>query len=1052
MTVVESIRAGARFMARRWGIGPVFARELVTGARRWQVYAVRAAFASALLAWLWMIWTRNGSQEFRGANELAAIGQEFFVGLMVIQLVLVLLAAPAATAGAICVDKARGTLMHVLVTDLTSGEIVRGKLAARLAPILGLIACSLPVLAICSLFGGLSPAGVIGAYLVTAGVAIVGCTLALTLSVWARKTHQALLGTYAFLGLWIGSFFAVVAVFPWTGPSSLWHPATPLLYINPFALIIIPVQGSSPFEMGLPHQAAFLASAILASVGLLLLARRSIRPAALAQANRPAKRGAPEAPARLVMRLPAPPLDGNPVLWREWHRKLPSRWTGRFWAAYIAISTLASLLAIGPVYFLRADYEMAQSLAPQVNAWGVSIGLLLLCVAAASALSEERDRGSLDIIMATPLPTSTIIWGKWWGTFAMVPRLLILPIWVSVGLAMVSGHVLAVVLVIGLILACAAAIVSVGLALSTWIPRQGRVVTTIIIVYVMVSVGWPILLESLGISQELWPLPALKPRGEARQPVPRHPGRDGPVGPPRPRHERVRDGVLRPKPGRCGVWLDLRLDRHLRRDRRDLRPRHPPDVRPLPGTRLRNPEVAAPAHGPETGPGPPRRRSAGGGREYPDARARPCLLDDSEPGRPPPMSRTTFAAILTLGATVSALAGATDPAPAADESTRTLGILDARDEGAIKLDVRGKGGEKVRVVMRNTSKTRLNVIFPPGLVAAAAAGQLQSMGLGDPDNRAGAFGSFAHIAKAEAEPYSESAPPRSKGVALPPGKLVELIVPAVCLAYGDPTPPESAVFTLMDVDDFTPDPAARRALRTLATVGTSHGVAQALAWHAFNGLTFEDLASQEAYRINPQELALAAGLAHRLETTTGAELDLTRDRLTVQIKGEGPLADLADRLETGLEGRILLGLPARVAGDVAAPLDPALRLVVALSKAPSGDLRGRVAVRYSPGNGGRWTALGNAPLDLALDADTLDAPALATALDHAVAAAFVSVRPTPSRRRPDDPPGQQPPPVHPLSRDRQGGATPPSRCPRWASDPATTRTPRSRRQKRRSIA
>ena len=300
--------------------------------------------------------------------------------------------------------------------------------------------------------------------------------------------------------------------------------------------------------------------------------------------------------------------------------------------------------------------------------------------------------------------------------------------------------------------------------------------------------------------------------------------------------------------------------------------------------------------------------------------------------------------------------------------------------------------------MRNTSKGRLNIVFPPGLVAAAAAGQLQSMGLGDTDNRAGGFGSFAHIAKADAEPepFSESAPPRSKGVAVPPGKLVELIVPAVCLAYGDPTPTESAVFTLMDVDDFTPDPSARRALRTLATVGTSHGVAQALAWHAFNGLSFEDVAWQTAYRVNSHELALAAGLARRLEATTGPIADpdtLTRDRLTVRVKGEGPFTDLAESLERGLEGRTLLGLPARVAADDSAPLDPALRLAVTLSRAPSGDLRCRVAVRYSPGSGGRWTMLGHAPLDLALDADNLDGAALADALDHAVAAAFVSARP-----------------------------------------------------------
>ncbi len=70
---------------------------------------------------------------------------------------MVMLAAPAATAGAICLDKARGTLLHTLVTDLSDAEIVLGKLAARLVPVLGLVACSLPVLALGLLLGGIDP-------------------------------------------------------------------------------------------------------------------------------------------------------------------------------------------------------------------------------------------------------------------------------------------------------------------------------------------------------------------------------------------------------------------------------------------------------------------------------------------------------------------------------------------------------------------------------------------------------------------------------------------------------------------------------------------------------------------------------------------------------------------------------------------------------------------------------------------------------------------------------------------------------------------------------
>ena len=47
----------------------------------------------------------------------------------------------------------------------------------------------------------------------------------------------------------------------------------------------------------------------------------------------------------------------------------------------------------------------------------VSLGLLLLSVSAATSLAEERVRGSLDVLLCTPLSTRSILVGKWWGSF-----------------------------------------------------------------------------------------------------------------------------------------------------------------------------------------------------------------------------------------------------------------------------------------------------------------------------------------------------------------------------------------------------------------------------------------------------------------------------------------------------------------------------------------------------------------------------------------------------------------------------------------------------------
>ena len=97
-----------------------------------------------------------------------------------------------------------------------------------------------------------------------------------------------------------------------------------------------------------------------------------------------------------------------------------------------------------------------------VNGLQVAGGLLLLSVSAATSLAEERQRGSLDVLMATPLPTRSIVWGKWWGTFRSVPPLLILPSLLTIALSFHTGHLWGVALMAALILAYGAAITSLG--------------------------------------------------------------------------------------------------------------------------------------------------------------------------------------------------------------------------------------------------------------------------------------------------------------------------------------------------------------------------------------------------------------------------------------------------------------------------------------------------------------------------------------------------------------------------------------------------------------
>jgi ABC-type Na+ efflux pump permease subunit len=125
-----------------------------------------------------------------------------------------------------------------------------------------------------------------------------------------------------------------------------------------------------------------------------------------------------------------------------------------------------------------------------LNALQVAAGMLMLSIAAASALGEERARGSLDVLLATPLSTWSIVWGKWCATFRAVPLLALVPGLATAAIARHHGHWPGVVLIVALVVAYGAFLTSLGLAVATWVPRLGRAVGLSVASHVGITVGW----------------------------------------------------------------------------------------------------------------------------------------------------------------------------------------------------------------------------------------------------------------------------------------------------------------------------------------------------------------------------------------------------------------------------------------------------------------------------------------------------------------------------------------------------------------------------------
>jgi ABC-type transport system involved in multi-copper enzyme maturation permease subunit len=104
-------------------------------------------------------------------------------------------------------------------------------------------------------------------------------------------------------------------------------------------------------------------------------------------------------------------------------------------------------------------------------------------------------RGSLDVLLSTPMSTRSILAGKWWGSFRRVGNVVIWPAATTAFLVYDRGYWSGYVLLLGLVLAYGAAITSLGLALATWVSRLGRAIALCVSSYVLFMVGWPILVR-----------------------------------------------------------------------------------------------------------------------------------------------------------------------------------------------------------------------------------------------------------------------------------------------------------------------------------------------------------------------------------------------------------------------------------------------------------------------------------------------------------------------------------------------------------------------------
>ena len=227
------------------GISAIIVKELrgrMRGRRAFIVMTIHVLLLT-LLAWMFL---RLNEESLANAGQFggqatyasASVGRGIFIGLMMLQTLMVAVLAPAATAGAISSEREHQTLDLLAVTPISSLAIVLGKLLSALAWIFVLILASIPVTGLVFMFGGVAPDDMLRAYLVLFATVIGLGSVGIFFSALTRRTGASTGLTFVVnLAVVVGSVFLWIFLSNTASVSSTGlrdRPPEALLYLNPF--------------------------------------------------------------------------------------------------------------------------------------------------------------------------------------------------------------------------------------------------------------------------------------------------------------------------------------------------------------------------------------------------------------------------------------------------------------------------------------------------------------------------------------------------------------------------------------------------------------------------------------------------------------------------------------------------------------------------------------------------------------------------------------------------------------------------------------------------
>lgn len=430
-----------RWMLRLVPLNPIAVRLVGNGSKRKLHNYIRSIYLAVLI--LVLLFSLLGQSGWGGGGALsyrvlAEAGASSFVTIAYLQIALICILAPVFMASAIAQESNPKTWDIILTTPLSTAQIVLGNLFGRLLFVLALLAASLPLFAITQYFGGVPARSIFASYLVAACAAFLVGSIAIALAVSRVVGRRAVFTFYIVVVTYI-AVTAALDTLSGSGKVSWWTGVNPFLAVRALLNPATYPRAEAGSLSGLA--ALFLERPVTAwcvlstglSVMLLFVSTFTVR---LGGLQRVASRSAGVPWYRKMMGLGAanaefrPPriVGSNPIAWREASArnstfgKILARWL------FVALGGLAGVVLVAVFHAGGVGQDQFRKVLAAIVWTEAAVVTLIAINMAATAVSREREDGTLDLLLTTPITPRAYLSGKLRGLIAYLLPLLAVPI------------------------------------------------------------------------------------------------------------------------------------------------------------------------------------------------------------------------------------------------------------------------------------------------------------------------------------------------------------------------------------------------------------------------------------------------------------------------------------------------------------------------------------------------------------------------------------------------------------------------------------------------